>query len=170
MLSEATVGETHLSSHRLEPILVIDQYESVAAAARKMADHDVGSLLVLGSKRQVAGIVTERDIVTHVVAQRNDPEQMAVHHIMTRNVVSCRSDTNLNHVRQLMMGHNVRHLPVIEDGAPIGMISARDLLTRELQQWQSLAQHQSQILQDIEREHPEVVRWRRDNRGRVVID
>jgi len=166
----ATVGDTNLGTRRLEPILTIDQFESVEAAACEMASHDVGSLIVLGQKRQVVGIVTERDIITRVIARQADPDQMAVHHIMTRNVISCRSNTTLNEVRRLMLGHNVRHLPVIEDGAPLGMVSARDLLTRELQQWQSLAQHQSQILDDLERQHPEVVHWQRNGRGRVLVD
>jgi len=166
----ASIRDTDLSTRRLEPILTIDQYETVAAAARMMADYDVGCLIVLGNDRQVAGIVSERDIISKVVASRADPNHLAIYRIMIRNVVSCQLHTRLDQIRRLMSAHNVRHMPVIEDGAPLGMVSIRDLLAYELQQWQSLASEQSQILDDIERHHPEVVHWRRDNRGRVVID
>jgi len=166
----ASIRDTDLSTRRLEPILTIDQYETVAAAARMMADYDVGCLVVLGNDRQVAGIVSERDVISKVLACRADPNQLAVYRIMSRNVVSCQLHTRLEQVRRMMSAHNVRHMPVIEDGAPLGMVSIRDLLAYELQQWQSLAKEQSEILGDIERRHPEVVPWHRDNRGRVVIE
>ena len=165
----ASIRDTDLSRRRLEPTLTIDQYETVEAAAQKMADHDVGCLIVLANDRQVAGIVSERDIVAKVLARRADPHQLAVYHIMSRNVVSCQMHTRLEQVRRMMSAHNLRHIPVIEEGAPLGMVSIRDLLAYELQQWQSLADRQSQILGDIERRHPEVVHWRRDKSGRVVI-
>ncbi|MBL7141057.1 MAG: CBS domain-containing protein [Planctomycetes bacterium] len=166
----ASVRESDLSTHRLEPILTIDQHETVAAAARRLADADVGSLIVLGNDRQVVGIVTERDIVTKVVARRAQAHELTVARIMTRNVVSCQMHTRLDQVRRLMTAHNVRHMPVIEDGAPLGMISVRDLLAYELQQWQTVAEQQSRILDEIERQHPEMVHWRRDTSGRVVIE
>jgi signal-transduction protein with cAMP-binding, CBS, and nucleotidyltransferase domain len=165
----ASIRDTDLSKRRLEPILTIDQYETVAAAARLMADYEVGCLVVLGNNRQVAGIVSERDIITKVVARRADPNHLAVYRIMSRNVVSCQMHTRLDQVRRMMSAHNVRHLPVIEDGAPLGMVSIRDLMAYEIQHWQSVANEQSQILEDIERQHPEMVHWRRDNSGRVVI-
>jgi len=166
----ATIRETDLSTRRLEPILTIDQYETVAAAARKMADYDVGCLIVLGNDRQVVGIVSERDITARVVARRIDPTETAVARIMTRNVVACRLHTPLDQVRRMMSAHNVRHMPVIEDGAPLGMVSVRDLLAYELQHWQEVAAEQSRLIEDIEREHPEVVHWRRDPSGRLVIE
>jgi len=166
----ASIRETDLSTRRLEPILTIDQYETAAAAARKMADHDVGCLIVLGSDRQVVGIVSERDIITRVVARRADPGELSVSRIMTRNVVTCQLHSNLDQVRRMMSAHNIRHMPVIEDGAPLGMISVRDLLAYELHEWRTLAERQSRILDDIEREHPEVAHWRRSQTGRVVIE
>ncbi|MFO8012002.1 MAG: CBS domain-containing protein [Phycisphaerae bacterium] len=165
----ASIRDTDLSKRRLEPILTIDQYETVAAAARMMADYEVGCLVVLGTNRQVAGIVSERDIITKVVARRADPNHLAVYRIMSRNVVSCQMHTRLDQVRRMMSAHNVRHLPVIEDGAPLGIVSIRDLMAYEIQHWQSVANEQSQILEDIERQHPEMVHWRRDPSGRVVI-
>jgi len=166
----ASVRESDLSTHRLDPILTIEQHETVAAAARCMADADIGCLVVLGNDRQVVGIVTERDIVTKVVARRDEAHERTVGRIMTRNVVSCQMHTRLDQVRRMMTAHNVRHMPVIEDGAPLGMISVRDLLAFELQKWQAVAEQQSKILDQIERQHPEMVHWRHDSSGRVVIE
>ena len=166
----ATIRETELSSWRLERTLTIDAHETVAEAARKMAYHDVGCLIVLGEKRQVAGIVTERDLVTKVVSRETDAALVPVADIMTRNVVSCNLDTSASKVRHLMTAHNVRHVPVIEEGAPLGMVSSRDILAHELSHYQAVARQQSALLDTIEREHPEVVKWHRDGTGRVVID
>jgi len=166
----ATVREADLKDWRLGLVLTIEDRDTVEDAAAKLADHDVGCLVVLGHRQQVVGIMTERDIVSKVVSRGADPAKVTVGTIMTPGVISCRSDTPLSKVRRLMTAHNVRHLPVIEDEVPHGMVSVRDILAYELTQYQTLAQKQSEILGHIERNHPEVVHWRRDPGGRIVID
>ena len=166
----ATVREADLKDWRLGLILTIKDRDTVEEAATRMADHDVGCLVVLGDRQQVVGIMTERDVITKVVSRGANPSKVTVATIMTPGVISCRSDTPLSKVRRLMTAHNVRHLPVIEDDVPHGMVSVRDVLAYELTQYQALVQKQAEILGQIERDHPEVVHWRRDPAGRIVID
>jgi len=166
----ATVREADLKDWRLARVLTVQDHDTVKEAANRMADHDVGCLVVLGRRQQVVGIMTERDIVTKVVARGADPSKVTVTTIMTPGVISCRSDTSLSKVRRLMTAHNVRHLPVIEDEVPHGMVSVRDVLAYELTEYQALVQKQAEILGQIERDHPEVVHWRRDSSGRILIE
>ena len=166
----ATVREADLKDWRLARVLTIRDSNTVEEAATKLADYDVGCLVVVGRRQQVVGIMTERDIITKVVSRGADPAKVKVAGIMTAGVISCRSDTPISKVRRLMTAHNVRHLPVIEDEVALGMVSVRDILAYELTEYQALAQKQSEILGRIEQDHPEVVHWRRDAAGRLVID
>jgi CBS domain-containing protein len=166
----ATVREADLKDWRLARVLTVRDTDTVASAAARMADHDVGSLVVLGHRQQVVGIMTERDVITKVVSRGSDPSKVSVAAIMSPGVISCRSDTPISKVRRLMTAHNVRHLPVIEDDVAHGMVSVRDILAFELTEYQVLVKKQSDILGQIERDHPEVVHWRRGQGGRIMID
>jgi CBS domain-containing protein len=100
--------------------------DDVLAAARLMNDHKIGSVIVM-LEGSMAGILTERDILTRVVAQSRDPKSTRVAEVMTRKVLTCRPTTRLNEARKVMREQRVRHLPVIEDDRVVGMISIGDL-------------------------------------------
>ena len=108
-------------------VLWIDPLESVFTAAKMMRDHKVGALLVQ-IDGYIVGIVSERDYVTKVILDHKASQKTHVSEIMTRDVVSVtRADTEQRCV-DLMSEHHVRHLPVVEDGKAIGMLSLRDVL------------------------------------------
>lgn len=104
---------------------------TVAEAARKMARHNVGSLLVLDRGRQLAGIFTERDLLRRIVAEGRDPEKTVLADVMTADVVIARPDMPRRDVLQLMNARNIRHVPVADEGGLLGVISLRDLLRFE---------------------------------------
>jgi CBS domain-containing protein len=95
-------------------------------AARVMNDHKIGSVIVLNENRMV-GILTERDILTRVVARQADPAATRVTEIMTRQVLTCRPGTKLNEARLVMRERRIRHLPVLDGEKVVGMISIGDL-------------------------------------------
>lgn len=99
---------------------------SVLDAARTMNQHKIGSLTVTLDGKLV-GILTERDIMTRVVAEHRDPELTRVGEVMTRDVLTCRPDTKLNEARMVMREKRVRHLPVMENMEVKGMVSIGDL-------------------------------------------
>jgi CBS domain-containing protein len=100
------------------------------AAARKMNDHRIGSLVVTEGIR-VAGIVTERDMLTRIVAGERPPASTRVEHIMTRGVMTCSPETHIDELRKLMHERRIRHVPVLDKGKLVGMISIGDLNAAE---------------------------------------
>ena len=117
-------------------VLSINPEASVLDAALRMNEHKVGSLLVMDDE-QLVGIITERDLLQRVVAQRRDPSTTPVHEVMTAELVCCRPHTTLDEARGVMKNRRIRHMPVVdEDGRLAGLISIGDLnafATRDLE-------------------------------------
>lgn len=107
---------------------------TVAAAARLMKLHQIGAILVVEGSR-LAGIFTERDALFRVVAEGRDPAATRVSEVMTRNPRTIDPDRPFGHALHLMYEGGFRHVPVVEDARPIGMVSARDALGPDLQQF-----------------------------------
>jgi CBS domain-containing protein len=105
---------------------------SVLDAARDMNQHRIGALLVIEDGR-LAGIITERDILTRVVAAEKPPAATAVRDVMTAQVLVCEPCTGLDELRSLMRQRRIRHVPVVADGRLQGMVSIGDLNTAEAQ-------------------------------------
>jgi len=107
---------------------------TVAAAARLMKQNRIGALLVVDGGR-LAGIFTERDALFRVVAEGRDPAVTRISEVMTRNPRTIEPDRPFGHALHLMYEGGFRHVPVVEDTRPIGMVSARDALGPDLQQF-----------------------------------
>ncbi len=113
---------------RIEHIQTIPQAASVLDAAKMMNEHHIGSLIVLDTLNNIAGIITERDILTRVVTQQLDPAKTQVSNAMTKEVIHCTPETTLTEARHLMTDCKIRHIPVINnDNQLLGMISIGDL-------------------------------------------
>jgi signal-transduction protein with cAMP-binding, CBS, and nucleotidyltransferase domain len=158
------------SIRRQGHIITIREGETAAGAARKMHENDIGCLVVLGTAGEVAGVITERDIIKKVVAQSENPGKLAVGEIMNNTVISCNMDTPLARAQRMMTAHGIRHIPIIEEGVAVGMLSSRDILAHQLSRTKAIARRQSAILGQIEQEYPELAHWRRDTTGRIIID
>jgi CBS domain-containing protein len=109
------------------PLFHVSSSDKVRDAAREMSQRNIGAIAVLDGGKLV-GIFSERDIMSRVVAQGLDPDQTPVAKVMTRDIVV--GDPKEDVEDALTKMHNVgcRHLPVVEKGNLIGMISIRDLL------------------------------------------
>ena len=101
--------------------------ESVFEALRLLATHEVGALLVMEADRLV-GIVSERDYTRKVALQGRSSRDTPVADIMTRAVVVVGPNTGTRDCMALMRERRIRHLPVVEGGTVLGMISIRDLM------------------------------------------
>jgi CBS domain-containing protein len=96
-------------------------------AALLMNEHKIGSFIVLDGG-QLVGMITERDILQRVVAQRRDPAETRVRDVMTTEVVCCQTCTALDEARGVMKNRRIRHLPVVDDqNRLLGLISIGDL-------------------------------------------
>jgi len=100
--------------------------ESLADAAQRMKDEDVGSLPVVEDDRLV-GIVTDRDIVVRAVAERVDPQSVKVGDVASRELVVVEPEQDLDEALALMASHQVRRLPVVEEGQLVGMLAQADV-------------------------------------------
>jgi CBS domain-containing protein len=107
---------------------------TVAAASRLMKEKRVGAILIVDNGR-LAGIFTERDAVFRVIAEGRSPETTRLAEVMTANPRTMAPDRPFGHALHLMYEGGFRHVPVVDDGRPIGMVSARDALGPDLQQF-----------------------------------
>jgi CBS domain-containing protein len=105
-----------------------------------MNTHRIGSLVVTDGDRAV-GIFTERDILQRVVGADRQPADTVVKDVMTTPMACCRRDTKLAECRAIMTTKRIRHLPVVEDGKLLGIISAGDLLAHEVADQQSTIEY-----------------------------
>jgi CBS domain-containing protein len=99
---------------------------TAADAAGIMASYDVGAVPLVEAGR-VVGVVTDRDIVTRIVAARRDPLDVQLREFASTAVVEVSPDTDLVGARDLMAAHRIRRLPVVKDGQLVGMLSLGDV-------------------------------------------
>ena len=104
----------------------VDAGDTLAEAARVMREADVGPVLVVEEGR-VTGILTDRDIVVRAVADGRDPQSTTVREAYSSDLVSLTPDQDLDDAVRLMREHDVRRLPVVQDGRPSGILSLGDL-------------------------------------------
>jgi CBS domain-containing protein len=109
----------------------VEESETVAAVARRMAELHVGAILVLNGD-QLRGVFSERDLMNRVVLGRLDPERTAVSQVMSTALATIDELASLEDAMESMRAHNCRHLPVIRGSRPVGFLSMRDLMNYEL--------------------------------------
>ena len=109
---------------------------TVDAAARLMHQRKVGAMLVV-EKGRIVGIFTERDALFRVLAAGRDPHATPLSEVMTADPQSIHPDKAFGHAMLMMYEGGFRHVPVVENGRPLGVVSARDALGPELQAFES---------------------------------
>jgi len=108
----------------------IQQGQTVATVCRHLAQKNVGTVCVFADGRFV-GVFGERDVVRRVIAEGKDPEKVLVQHVMTTNLLVAHPEEEFQACLERMQHAKVRHLPVVDDGHFLGMISIRDLFDEE---------------------------------------
>ena len=117
----------HLLDAKGREIISIEPSASVLDAIKLMADKSVGSLLVMQAGK-LAGIVTERDYARKVIIKGRSSENTEVGEIMTSELVTASPEHTVNHCMEVMTEKKIRHLPVLDSDAVVGMISIGDLV------------------------------------------
>ena len=130
----------------IEPrhLVVAPPQASVTDAARRMKDGKVGAVLVVEEGRLI-GIFTERDALYRVTAAHRDPRVTTLAEVMTRDPQTVAPDETLGYALLLMHDHGFRHLPVVEDGRPVGVVSARSALDPDLEEFTAEAERRKHI-------------------------
>src|SRR5438309_1592819 len=109
----------------------VEEHQSVAEVARKMADLHVGAILVL-SGEQLRGVFSERDLMRRVVLEQRDPSRTPVRDVMTMQVATIDELAGIEEAMEEMQTHDCRHLPVTRGPHVVGFLSMRDLMNYEL--------------------------------------
>ena len=130
----------------LEPrkLVVAGPRTSVSEAVRLMKDNEVGAVLILQDGRLV-GIFTERDAVYRVMAAGRDPTATTLGDVMTRDPKTVAPDETFGYALLLMHEHGFRHAPVVRNGRPVGVVSARLALDPELEEFTAEAERRMHI-------------------------
>jgi CBS domain-containing protein len=135
----------HLLDRKDRALFSIEPEDPVLEAIRMMADRHVGALLVMRGS-ELAGIVSERDYARKVVLLGRSSAETPVWQIMSSPVVTVSLDSSIEDCMRLMTERRIRHLPVVEQGGVIAMISIGDLVKAVIEeQQQTIEQLESYI-------------------------
>lgn len=121
---------------------------SIRDAACRMVAAKVGAILVVENDRLV-GIFTERDVLNRVIAARRDPDTTLLAEVMTRNPQTIGIDKPFSHAMHRMYEGCFRHMPVVENDKPLGVISIRDALGPELTAFEAELERRDAITEII---------------------
>lgn len=127
-----------------QQIHTVEKGVSVRTAAHIMATARIGSVMVV-EKDALVGIFTERDALIRVLAGGLDPDRTKVGEVMTASPQSIAPDRPLINALHLMHDGGFRHMPVVENGRPVGMVSIRDAMAIDLQRLETEQHHKEAI-------------------------
>jgi CBS domain-containing protein len=97
-----------------------------------LASKRIGAIVIVGEKGELAGIISERDVIQALAKSSEAVLEDSVSKHMTREVVTCQESTTIDEMMELMTQGRFRHVPVIEDGALIGIISIGDVVKNHI--------------------------------------
>ncbi|MCB1505981.1 MAG: CBS domain-containing protein [Hyphomicrobiaceae bacterium] len=106
--------------------------ETVEAVAQKLAARKIGAIVIVGDGGHVNGIISERDIIRAISSNGASALTLPVGDIMTKNVMSCHEASTLEQMMAVMTQGRFRHVPVIEDGSLVGIISIGDVVKHHI--------------------------------------
>lgn len=122
-----------------EELTTVPASSTVSNAAMKMRDGKIGDVLVVDDRRHVTGILTDRDIVVRALAEHADPDTTRVGDVCSSEVVTIDPDEDVHEAVKLLRHYSIRRLPVVDDGALVGIVSMGDL-AREIDRRSALAE------------------------------
>ena len=141
-MAERTVFQSMTHRH----VISLGPQATIREAARVMTKANCGSVLIIDTLGTLLGILTERDLMTRVLAKAVNPETSRVDEVMTRNPVCVQPAMLVSDAVLIMIERGFRHLPIVEAGPKIlGVFSVRDALPREIGAAVSAAEFNQQV-------------------------
>ena len=125
-------------------VVTIEPTADLAAAVRRLAERRIGALVILGTDHRIAGILSERDIVRALAAHGPTALNKPVGQVMTRDVKTCSEDDTIEGLMGRMTTGKFRHMPVVEQGKLIGIVSIGDVVKNRVEE----IEHESEALRD----------------------
>ena len=121
-------------------VITVAPADHVSSAAKLLADHRIGAVVVSTDGVTIAGILSERDIVRGLAQQGATVLHAPVSDLMTAKVITCRLNDSVNEIMAMMSQGRFRHLPVAEHGALVGIISIGDVVKARVAEIEGEAQ------------------------------
>jgi CBS domain-containing protein len=118
--------------HKSREVATIDGSESVRAALGLLAEKGIGALVVSADGRRIDGILSERDVARGLNTRGAGLLAEPVSSVMTAQVRTCHPGASVHDLARTMTDHRIRHVPVVEDGALIGIVSIGDVVKARL--------------------------------------
>jgi CBS domain-containing protein len=112
----------------------IEPNTNLAAAAKRLAERRIGALVVTGADHRIVGILSERDIVQELAVRGAAALDLPLTDAMTRKVMTCGPSDTISSLMERMTQGKFRHLPVVEQGRLIGIVSIGDVVKHRLEQ------------------------------------
>ncbi len=111
-----------------DTVVTTEPQAAVGAISRKMHDEHIGAILVRDQAGTLVGIISERDIVHSIAEKGQSALDLTVSDLMTSPVITCTTDTDIEELMESMIGSRIRHLPVIDNGNLVGIVSIGDVV------------------------------------------
>jgi CBS domain-containing protein len=115
-------------------VVTIEPSASLADAARLLAEKRIGAALVLGADQRIAGVLSERDIVRALAAHGAAALDASISQTMTRKVETCTIRETVTNIMERMTIGKFRHMPVVEQGRVVGVVSIGDIVKHRVQE------------------------------------
>jgi CBS domain-containing protein len=131
-------------THKGNNVVTIEPTANLAVAARLLAERRIGAVVVAGLDRRVIGILSERDIVRALAEHGAAALEQPVSQVMTRKVATCTEAETIVSIMERMTDGKFRHVPVVEEGRLVGIISIGDVVKHRIGE----IEHESDALRD----------------------
>jgi Predicted signal-transduction protein containing cAMP-binding and CBS domains len=118
---------SHILAQKGHAVTSVPPTASVADAVQIMNHFHIGAVVVTNPRKGLLGIFTERDVLNRIVASERDPKTTVVEAVMSTKLVTVTPATTVDEAMQIFMDNRVRHLPVIEAGVLVGLVSIGDI-------------------------------------------
>jgi CBS domain-containing protein len=113
-------------------VISINKDFPIIDGIKVMSEKRIGAVLVRNDAGEICGVLSERDIVRELAVSGKDLMDMPVSSIMTKEIFTCTSDQSVNEAMAIMTAKRFRHLPVVDDGELVGMISIGDVVKKRI--------------------------------------
>ena len=127
-------------------VFTLQPHQTLAEASQILTTNNIGALLVLNEKNHLVGILSERDIVRQVAAHGKEMGAMTVGEVMTKDVLIAVPDDDVTYLSNTMTNNRIRHLPVLQDGEVVGIVSIGDVVKAQLDLYEGEAHYLQQYI------------------------
>lgn len=120
--------------HKGHATITVPPHVSIAEVTHVLAEHRIGAVLVCNERGEMMGILSERDIVAHLASHGASALDQSAELMMTRHVTTARPRTTVAEAMQMMTSGRFRHLPILEHGRVVGLVSIGDVVKARMNQ------------------------------------